>query len=278
MSNIFKKEIVFDSNFTSEKMLYREKELSLLSQLFLELLTNPNNISRKILVTGNPHTGKTTCLTFFAKFLVRAAKKRKVVIKYVYINCKDYNTIDKVLSEIRNRINEKDKVQHIKLIRENLRHRNNFHKSKPHLLLILDDLDFLDDDTVDLIKLLSDEYEDPTSKEKWLSIISITSNLDFLGSSKGDNAMKLRKNIITFRPFSREQIFDILNYRASLGMYLDAYTSEIIEMITELTFRTGEIRDGLDLLWEAGKVAEDKNLRQITPECVRLGRERILRR
>jgi cell division control protein 6 len=278
MSNIFKNENLFDRNFTPDVMYYREKELCLLSQLFLELLINPNNISRKILVTGKPRTGKTISIRFFANFLVREARRRRVVIKNVYIDCKYHNTIDKVLSEIRNQLNAKDEKQFIKRISDNLRYRNIYPKPNPHILLILDDLDCLDDDPEHLLKLISVEYENSAIKGKKISIISIASSLDFLKSSVGNNVAELRKNLIEFTQFSREQVFDILNYRASLGMYVDAYTSEIIEMITELTLRTGEVSDGLDLLWEAGKVAEEKNLRQITPECVRLGQDRILRR
>jgi cell division control protein 6 len=91
----------------------------------------------------------------------------------------------------------------------------------------------------------------------------------------GNNLDILRKNIIRFESFSREQIFDILKYRASLGMFIDAYSDEIIQMITDLTLLTGDIREGLKLLWKAGKIAVEKNMRQVTPECVRIGRESL---
>jgi Cdc6-like AAA superfamily ATPase len=210
--------------------------------------------------------------------LIAAAKKRNVDIKYVYIDCNGHNTIDKVLSKIRNRLKPKDEKQYFRMNTINLHHRHKYPKPSPHILLILDDLDFLDDDTEVLLKLIRDEYEDSAINRGEISIISIASNLDFLESRIGDNIENLRRNLIVFKPFSREQVYDVLNYRASLGMYLDAYTSEIIEMITELTFQSGNYREGLKLLWEAGKVAYENNLRQITPECVRLGREKILRK
>ncbi len=277
-SNIFKKEYIFDENYASDKIPFREKELSLLSQLFLSLITNPNSVSRKILVTGKPHSGKTTSIRFFAETLVTAAKKRNVVIKYVHIDCNNHNTIDRVLSEIRNRLKSKDEKQYFRMKTINLYRRHKYPKPSPHILLVLDDLDFLDDDPEVLLKLIRAEYEDSTINRGEISIVSIASNLDFLESRMGANIENLRRNLIVFKPFSIEQIYDVLNHRASLGMYLDAYTSEIIEMITELTFQSGNYRDGLELLWEAGKVADENNLRQITPECVRLGREKILRK
>ena len=44
---LFKDESKLDSNFVPEKLPHRDKELSLLSQLFIALITNPNSISRK---------------------------------------------------------------------------------------------------------------------------------------------------------------------------------------------------------------------------------------
>ena len=46
--SIFKDERKLDINFIPDELPHRNKELSLLSQLCLTLLTNPNEISRKI--------------------------------------------------------------------------------------------------------------------------------------------------------------------------------------------------------------------------------------
>ncbi|GAG68487.1 unnamed protein product, partial [marine sediment metagenome] len=43
--SLFKEESKLDNNFIPKRLPHREKELSLLSQLFLALLTNPNSIS-----------------------------------------------------------------------------------------------------------------------------------------------------------------------------------------------------------------------------------------
>ncbi|MFX0074827.1 MAG: AAA family ATPase [Candidatus Hermodarchaeota archaeon] len=275
MSNIFKNESLFVKSFIFNRIPHREKELSLLSQLFLSLITDPKKVSRKILVTGQLHTGKTTTILFLAKTLVDAARKRNLVINYMYIDCKEHNTRDNVLSKIKYDLDDSNKPKTIPLITDKLRARNRYPKSKPQLLLILDDLDYFDDDPEELFNSLDIEYELSASCGNWLSIISIVSDLEFLEPYFGNNLDILRRNIIKFRPFSREQIFDILKYRASLGMYIDAYSDDIINMITDNTLLTGDIRAGVELLWKAGKIAEEKKLRQITPECVRLGRESL---
>ena len=56
--SLFKEENKLDINYIPDFLPHREKELSLLSQLFLTLITNPNLMSRKILITGKTGVGK----------------------------------------------------------------------------------------------------------------------------------------------------------------------------------------------------------------------------
>ncbi|MCK4286177.1 MAG: cell division control protein Cdc6, partial [Candidatus Lokiarchaeota archaeon] len=57
--SLFLDEGKLDMNYIPDNLPHRDKELSLLSQLFLALITNPNSISRKILITGRTGIGKT---------------------------------------------------------------------------------------------------------------------------------------------------------------------------------------------------------------------------
>ena len=63
--SIFKDESKLDLDYVPESLPHRNKELSLLSQLFLILLTNPNLISRKILIIGKTGIGKTVTVKLF---------------------------------------------------------------------------------------------------------------------------------------------------------------------------------------------------------------------
>ena len=103
--SIFKDERKLDINFIPNKLPHRNKELSLLSQLFLTLLTNPNELSRKILITGKTGIGKTVTVKLFGEMLIKAAKKREISIKYIHINCRKERTSYKVLIKILRSIN-----------------------------------------------------------------------------------------------------------------------------------------------------------------------------
>ena len=77
----FKDESTLDINFVPDRLPHRRKELSLLSQLFLTLLTDPNVISRKILITGKTGIGKTVTVKLFGMILSEASKKKKYFFK-----------------------------------------------------------------------------------------------------------------------------------------------------------------------------------------------------
>ena len=98
--SIFKDESKLDINFIPKKLPHRSKELSLLSQLFLALITKPNSVSRKILITGKTGIGKTVTVKSFGDILERISKKRNLKIKFLHVNCRKERTSYKVLNTI----------------------------------------------------------------------------------------------------------------------------------------------------------------------------------
>ena len=274
--SIFKDESKLDINFIPNRLPHRNKELSLLSQLFLTLLTNPNKTSRKILITGKTGIGKTVTVKFFGEMLIEASEKRNMLIKYVHINCRKERTSYKVLIKIIRSLNKNfpkrgySPQDLLEIINDLLNSQN------LHLLIVLDELNYLISNDRDLIYSLTRLNDDSFNLPQRLSIIGIVRDISCINNLDNSTLSTLQRNIIRFDDYSSEQIFNILKYRADISFREHVISDDLIEMISDIVFIKGDIRYGLNLLWKAAKIAESKNLKSITAECVRIANQDLV--
>lgn len=274
--SIFRDESKLDINYVPRELPHRNKEIALLSQLFLILLTNPNSISRKILVTGNTGIGKTVTVKFFGAMLVNASKKRNISIKYIHVNCRKERTSYKVLIKLLRSINESFPKRGyapqdlLEILKDSL----NYHNL--HVLIVLDELNYLIKNDEDLIYSLTRLNDDSFNSPQRISFIGIVRNISCLNNLDNSTLSTLQRNIIKFDEYSIDQIFDILKYRAEISLKEGIITDELLESVSEIVCLKGDIRYGLNLLWKAGKIAENNNLEEIDAECIRLGNQDLV--
>jgi len=274
--SIFLDESKLDINYVPKRLPHRDKELSLLSQLFLTLITNPNSISRTILITGKTGIGKTATVKLFGDMLINASKKRNLLIRYVHVNCRKEKTSYKVLIRIIRTLNKSfpkrgySPQDLLEVIIDFL----NYHDL--YLLIVLDELNYLINRKGDLIYSLTRINDDSVYAPQRVSIIGIVRDISCLNNLDASTMSTLQRNIIKFKMYSKSQIFDIIRYRAEISIKKNGFTDDIIEMISDLVLKNGDIRYGLNLLWRAIKIAEGRNLKCITNECVRLGNQDLV--
>ncbi|MHA2282954.1 MAG: Cdc6/Cdc18 family protein [Promethearchaeota archaeon] len=274
--SLFLDESKLDMNYVPDELPHRDKELSLLSQLFLTLITNPNSISRKILITGKTGIGKTVTVKIFGDILTEASIKRNVCIKYVHVNCRKERTSYKVLIKIIRLINNKfpKRGYSPQDLLENLI--DFLNEQNIHILIVLDELSYLINKGEDLIYLLTRINDDSANVKQRVSIIGIVRDLSCLNNLDYSTISTLQRNIIKFSNYSKKQIFDILKYRARLSLKENVISKDLIKMVVESTYSNGDIRYGLNILWKAAKIAENRNLSFINNECVRLGSQELV--
>ncbi len=273
---LFKAENTLDINYIPDKLPHREKELSLLSQLFLSLITNPNSTSRKILITGNTGIGKTATVKIFGDMLHKVGQKREISIKYIHINCRKERTSYKVLINIVRDIQQDfpkrgySPQDLLEFIIKSLQNED------MHVLLVLDELNYLIENDKDLIYSLTRIYDDSFNSPQRISLIGIVRDLSCLNNLDSSTISTLQNNIIKFNTYSIEQIFDILKYRIKLSLKSNSISDDVIKMLSEITYTKGDIRYGLTILWKACKIAENKDLNYISTECLRLANQESL--
>ncbi len=274
--SLFKDEGKLDINYIPNELPHRDKELSLLSQLFLGLITNPNSISRRILITGKTGIGKTVTVKLFGSIIENVARKREINIKYAHVNCRKERTSYKVLIRLIQLLDNRfpkrgySSQDLLDILIEFL------HRYDIHILVVLDELSYLINKQEDLIYALTRINDDNFKGEQRLSIIGIVRDLSCLNNLDNSTMSTLQRNIIKFKKYTEGQIFDILKYRSDDSLKKNVLSDKMIRMISEITARTGDVRHGLNILWRSCKIAESKNLNYINTECVRLGNQDLL--
>ncbi len=274
--SIFANESALDINYVPKELPHREKELTILSQLFLTLITNPNSISRKILITGKTGIGKTATVKLFGNMLVEASSKRDVQIKYVHINCRKERTNYKVIIKVIHSLykNFPKRGYSPQDILEFLTEYLNNHDI--HLLIVLDEFSYLIHKGGDLIYSLTRINDDMVNAQQRISIIGIVRDISCINSLDVSTMSTLQRNILKFENYTKAQTFDIMKYRAGISLKENIISDDIIEMVSDTVFKVGDIRYGLNLLWKASKFAESRNLKYITSECVRVGNQDLI--
>ncbi len=266
--SIFKDESKLDINFVPDRLPHRNKELSLLSQLFLTLLTNPNLVSRNILITGKTGIGKTVTVKYFGKMLENASKERGILIKYIHINCRKEHTSYRVLIKIIRTLDKSfpkrgySPQDLLEIITDFLNVKNS------HLLIVLDELSYLINSDNDLIYSLTRINDDSINMPQRLSIIGIVRDISCLNNLDISTLNSFQNTIIKFDPYTKKQIFEILKYRAEISLKQNAISDRLIKMISEIVHSKGDIRYGLNLIWKAGKISENLGLKTISSKCV----------
>jgi len=264
--SIFKDEAKLNLEYIPEKLLHREKEFLTLSRYFKILLLRPNAISPRILITGKNGIGKTSLTKRFGNLFVQRAKKMYVKLEYVHINCRieknAYQIILKVLKRIKIPISERgfSFYELLKLLINEIEIRD------LGLILTLDEIDYLKKNDYKLIYDLLKFNDDKINPKQRISIIAIANSSKII--EKFDNNLKsiFLPHKIKFRPYSNQEIFDILKERANEAFYIGTVSDQIIKQISKVCTPSGDIRVALDLLRKVGKVAEKNRSFKITQD------------
>ncbi|MBD3193684.1 MAG: ORC1-type DNA replication protein [Candidatus Lokiarchaeota archaeon] len=274
--SLFKAENTLDINYIPKDLPFREKEISLLSQLFINLIRNPNSISRKILITGRTGIGKTVTVKLFGELLKQAANNRNIPIQYIHINCRKERTSYKVLIGIIRKFQKNfpkrgySPQDLLEIIQKTLK------DNDTHLFLVLDELSYIIKKDSDFLYSLTRLYDDKYNIPQRISIIGIVREISFLNNLDRSTLSTLQRNIIKFDKYSENQIFEILRYRSNLSFKDGVISKDIIKALSKIIYDNGDIRYGLNILWKAGKIAESKNLKYISPESVRLANKELV--
>ena len=267
--SIFIDEAKLSFDFIPDKLIHRDEEFKLLTQTFLPLIKSTHFSTKNVLITGNNGSGKTALCKRFGHSFEQIAKDFGKNIKYIHINCRlnksNYIILKKSINYLQHEVPEKGySLYELVSLLKKILDANNM-----HIILTLDEINFLNLKDDNLIYMLNRLNDDSMGNDSRISIIGIEKNLTFIQNLDLSTISSFQYNIISLKPYSSEQIFDILQFRAKLSLKGESFSTDILTFISKIAAKNGDMRYALEILYKAAKYADQRNLDNITPECIR---------
>jgi len=250
---IFRNEEVLSSEYLPELLPHREQQIKRLADNLLP--ATKRKMPQNTFVFGPPGIGKTASAKFVFRELCDFSG-----IKTVYINCWDYKTANAVFTKIS--LDLGTFVQRRGLGKDEILERlvESCNKLERSLIVCLDEVD----------QLVSEDKSALYDLLRINQYVKIPIGLVFISNdpfifANVDPRVKSSLNIeeIEFKPYSLEEMKDILRERANLAFA--AVESAVITLAANhATQNGGDVRVGLECLIKAGRQAEKENSRKVS--------------
>jgi cell division control protein 6 len=266
---IFKDREVLEFDHLPEHFAHRESQMESLKFCIRPALQGGRPVNA--LCLGPPGTGKTTAI--FKLFSEIEAHSSKVVP--VHVNCQMDHTRHAIFLRIYSKLlGHSPPTSGVSFKRVLERIARSMAKESQVLVVALDDVNYLfPEKEVDrvLYTLLRAHETFPGFRAGVIAILSEPA-LNYVFDPRVESVFLAEE--VSFPLYSIEEIKDILERRAQLGFYPGVVSAEIIEKVSDLTERAGDLRVGIDLLKRAGMEAERRASRKISEEDVDRAYER----
>ena len=273
---LVKNKSILQASYLPDVLPHRSAEIDSIAAVIATAFEGdkPSNI----LISGNTGTGKTAVMNFIGNELKKEDPKETSCV-YIYINCKVVDTqygvlhsignqtiidfdkripftgwsIEKVYSEMKNHIDEQNKV----------------------FIIVLDEIDRLVDKSGDdVLYHLSKINED--LKNSKLSLVCISNNVKFLEFLDPRVKSRLGEEKMIFYPYTAEQLGDILKGRAKYAFDEGTLEEDVIPLCAALSAQEmGDARRALDLLRVAAETAERSGEATVAGAHVRSAKNKI---
>jgi cell division control protein 6 len=227
-------------------------------------------------IIGDTGTGKTCTTIRFGKEIADKAKDMGINLKHVYINCKvDGATRFVLFGNLVRKITQKISTRSLSP-EEIIRQLVDYLKTEEMFLIVtFDEIDYFirtnlkEHIIYDLTRIPEMNPGEPCPI---IGEIFIARSLKWHEKLEPGELSTLGMGVIEFLRYSNKQVSEILEERVEEAFHPGVVEEDTLKLISNITANppvNGDIRVGLDLLYYAGTLAENKKSDNILPDHVR---------
>ena len=270
---IIKKDVFEDSNnFIPDEILHRDDQIRILVQILkdAERGDKPNNI----FIYGKPGTGKTLC----AQSVVKEILKFNNRIHAIYCNINGIKTTFALVQKLTNLLyGDKIKGRGTSLAHAYEVMWSNFNTLEGVLIIVLDEIDYLDTSDV-LYSIL--RFQNENLNKLKISIIGISNSITFTQRLDPRVLSSLGEENIIFPIYHAGEIRDIIQKRAEQGFIngINCLDQAVMPLCAAIaTQQAGDARFAIQLLKTAALIAERERLELVSEKHVHEAKIKIER-
>lgn len=266
-TSVFKKdgETKLFPEFVPDTLPRRENEIIMIGRDFKPLLIKEGAYAVNVAVIGGPGTGKTAMVKYLGERLVKKAKqKNDVTIYFAYYNCYTFRTKTAIL---RNLLTERFNITSRGFSDEELLSMliKRLNSEQARLLLVIDEACIIGGDAILSLIHAAEVYGFGRSSISTIIISRPTEWKTMLDAQLSGHI----QDQIDMKGYTKEELLEIIDYRAKLAFKPEVISSEVIDMIAEVASKTENARHGIEMLHLSGKLADYMAEKTITPEMIR---------
>ena len=266
--SVFRDEATLFPEYLPHQIPHREAQLKRLESYFQSVAQNASKASQNVLITGPNGSGK----TMLAKKLVLESLPRRAalygnLVKVLLVNCRIDRTLQAIMVKALKSLGQSYPTRGysfeelLNALIEELR------SNRMHLVIAFDEVDHLVLSDPSALYTIT-RLREMAPGSQVLSSILISKTTDYLKKVDLSTLSSLQWNEIPLESYPSDHLVDIIASRSE-AFNDGALDDDAIEFAAEVAGLYGDARYALELIWRAGKLADDSDSQRILPEHIR---------